>query len=463
MIPSRLLDTVKRYSMIDSGDRLCVALSGGPDSTALLHCLVSLKSELGIELSACHINHLLRGKESEADARFVRRLCERHSVLLQVSTVDVKKYQRLVGGSIQSAARELRYMVFDRIIKKGLADKVATAHVADDDTETVLINFFRGAGPQGLSGIPPVRGGRIIRPLIEVRKGELLDYLKEMKISYRKDSSNADWKYMRNAVRDFLIPQIEKRFNPGLHGTVKRSAAVFADIQRYLAKQAEELLLRITEPLPDGRGLVLDCSSFASVDRALQREAVREIIKRVRKTGVGLSFENVESMRALAGGSKTAGELHLKGLKAYVAHGKLYVGREGFSRQRDFSYSWPGTGSLSIKELNCTVSMEPVKTSPADLVGNGNTVYLDGDAVQPAAEFRNRRARDRFRPLGGTGSQKLKQFFIDKKIPRWERNSVLLLASGSNILWVAGYRLSDNVKVKDDTKNVLKLKLEYGQ
>lgn len=447
--------------MIDSGDRLCVALSGGPDSTALLHCLLSLKGELGIELSACHINHLLRGKESEADARFVTRLCERHSVPLHVSTVDVKKYQRLVGGSIQSAARELRYLVFERIIKKGFANKVATAHVADDDTETVLINFLRGAGPQGLSGIPPVRGGRIIRPLIEVRKEELLDYLKEMKISYRKDSSNADWKYLRNEVRDFLIPQIENRFNPGLHATVKRSAAVFADIQRYLSKQAGELLSRISGPLPDGRGLMMDCSSFASVDRAIQREAVREIIKRVRKTGMGLSFENVESLRALACGTKTAGELHLTGLKAYVAHGKLYVAREGFSRRGDFSYSWPGKGSLSIKELNCTVSMEPVKISPADLAGNGNTVYLDGDAVLPNAEFRNRRAGDRFRPLGGRGSQKLKQFFIDKKIPRWERNSILVLASGATVLWVAGYRLSDNVKVKDDTKNVLRLKLYF--
>lgn len=448
--------------MINGGDRLCVALSGGPDSTALLHLLNSLKGELGIELSACHINHLLRGEESEADESFVRRLCDKHCVPLQISTVDVKKYQRLVGGSIQSAARELRYMVFERIISKGFADKVATAHVADDDTETVLINFLRGAGPQGLSGIPPVRDGRIIRPLIEVRKGELLDYLKEMKIACRNDSSNADWKYMRNEVRDFLVPEIEKRFNPGLHATLKRSAAVFADIQRYLAKQAGELLSRISEPLPGGRGLVVDCSSFASVDRALQREAVREIIKRVRKSCMGISFENVESMRALACGSKPAGELHLTSLKAYVAHGKLYVGREGFSRQRDFSYSWPGKGLLSIKELDCTVSMEPVKTSPADLAGNGNTVYLDGDAVLPDAEFRNRRAGDRFLPLGGRGSQKLKQFFIDKKIPRWERNSVLLLASGSNILWVAGHRLSDNVKVKDDTKNVLKLKLDYG-
>jgi tRNA(Ile)-lysidine synthase len=446
--------------MIKKGDRLCVALSGGPDSTALLHILNSLKSELDIELSACHVNHLLRGKESDGDARFAAGFCERLSIPIHTARVDVKKYRRLMGGSVQSAARELRYMVFKRIFRNNVADRVATAHVADDDTETVLINFLRGAGPQGLSGIPPVRGKRFIRPLIDVHKEEVLEYLERERIPYREDSSNMDAKYLRNALRKSLIPIIEKEFNPGLTGTLHRSAAVFDDIQRFLTRQAEDAIKKIAAPLPDGRGLRIDCSTFALMDRALQREVIKNIMIELRKSGSGISFENVESLRNLANGKITAGDVLLPGIRASVSHGKFYVSKEGFTRSEDFCYSWPGKRSLLIKELNCRITMEAVKP-PSNLNLNGDTVYLDGDAVLPEAVFRNRREGDRFRPLGGSGSQKLKQFFIDKKIPRWERDSILLLASGSDILWIAGYRLSEGVRVGKDTKNVLRLKIEY--
>ena len=446
--------------MLIPGERICVAVSGGPDSTALLHLLASLKGDLEIELSVCHINHQLRGKESDDDERFVADLCASLSIPCRITTADVKKYRRLTGGSIQTAARELRYLIFKRIIRVGAADKIATAHTADDDTETVMINFLRGSGLQGLTGIPPVRECRYIRPLIDIGKRQILDYLKRMRITYREDSSNADLKYMRNAVRKNLIPAIEKEFNPGLRGTLRRSAEMFSDIQSYLAKQAEEMANKISAPTAGGRGLKIDCAMFKSIDKALQREIIRSIVNRVRKGGALLTFENVESLRNLACGNAPSGELQLPGLMASVSHGEFYLSRQRFLPPHKFCYRWKSEWPVVIKELNCKVTMEKVKPPP-DLCGNGNFVYLDGDAVPDDAQFRNRNDGDIFRPLGGSGTQKLKQFFIDKKIERWKRDGVLLLASGSNVLWVAGYRLSEELRVGKDTKNVLKLKLEH--
>ncbi|MFQ5432891.1 MAG: tRNA lysidine(34) synthetase TilS [Nitrospinota bacterium] len=462
MIRSRFLETVKRHSMLVPGDRICVAFSGGPDSTALLELLSSLKGELDIELSACHINHGLRGKESDDDAGFVAGLCGRLSIPFRVTTVDVKKYRSLTGGSIQTAARDLRYLVFKRIIRIGAADKIATAHTADDDTETVLINFLRGSGPQGLIGIPAVREGLFIRPFIDIGKTEILEFLKRAGIPYREDSSNADVKYLRNAVRKTLVPVIKKEFNPGIRGTLRRSAEMFYDIQSYLIKKAEVLVNKISVPTRDGRGLIIDCPMFMSIDRALQREIIKTVVNRVRKGGAPLNFEHVENLRILACGKKQAGELSLPGVTASVSHGKYYLNRHQYSRTQKFSYHWQSALPIVIKELNCKVKMEKVKP-PHDLMGNGNSVYLDGDSVPADAQFRNRNDGDRFHPLGASGTQKLKQYFIDKKIPRWERDSVLLLASGSNVLWVAGYRLSEEVRVGEDSKNVLKLQLEYNR
>ncbi len=460
MIRAGFLETVRRHSMLTPGDSICVAISGGPDSTALLELFASLKDELGIELSACHINHRLRGKESDDDAGFAASLCEKLSIPLQVTAVDVKKYRALTGGSIQTAARELRYLVFKRIIRTGAADKIATAHTADDDTETVLINFLKGSGPRGLIGIPPVREQLFIRPFIDIGKNEILEYLDRAGIAYREDSSNADVKYLRNAVRKNLLPVIKKEFNPGIRGTLRRSAEMFNDIQNFLSNLAEKEVDKISAPLKEGRGLKIDCPMFKSVDKAIQREIIKVVVDRVRKGGAPLTFDHVERMRGLACGDARAGELSLPGITASVSHGKFYLSRQRYSPTRKFSYRWQSARPILIKELDCKVTTAMVKP-PRDLAGNGSTVYLDPDSVPPDALFRNRNEGDRFRPLGGSGTQKLKQFFIDKKIPRWERDGVLLLASGSNVLWVAGYRLSEEVRVAKITKNVLRLRLEY--
>ena len=462
MIRSRFLESVRQHSMIMPGDRLCVAVSGGPDSTALLQLLASLKDDLQIELSACHINHQLRGKESDDDERFVNDFCGKLSIPCMVTAIDVKKYRSLTGGSIQTAARELRYLVFKRIIRISASDKIATAHTADDDTETVVINFLRGSGLQGLIGIPPVREQLFIRPFIDITKTQILEYLNQVRIPYREDSSNDDVKYRRNAVRKTLIPAIEKEFNPGFRGTLRRSAEIFGDIQNYLSSQAKEAVKKVTSKTKDGRSLIIDCSEFASINKALQREIIKIIIGRVRKGSTSLTFSHIESIRKLACGNPPAGEVLLPGIMASVSHGELYISRQRYSPTVKFSYRCQGEEPVVIKELNCKVTMKKVDP-PAKITGNGNSVYLDGDAVPDDAEFRNRKEGDRFRPLGGSGTQKLKQFFIDKKIVRWERDSVLLLASGSNVLWIAGHRLSEKVKVGEETKNVLRLDVEYEQ
>ncbi|GMT41797.1 MAG: tRNA(Ile)-lysidine synthase [bacterium] len=461
MIRSTVLAALKRHSMIEPGSRLCVALSGGPDSTALLHILHSLKGELGIDLCACHVNHRLRGEESEEDARFAREIAVRLSVPFYVTNVDVRKYRRLTGGSIQSAARELRYLVFTRLLSKKTADKIATAHTAGDNTETILMNFLRGAGPQGMAGIPVMRDKNFIRPLLDVQKEEIFRYLEERGIAYRTDPSNDDPAYRRNVIRNSLIPLLEKNFNPSLHKTLQRAASVFGDIQEYLDGLAEKALKEVCIAPKGGTVDSLDTCRFSSLPKALQCEVIKKFIVRVRKNVAALSFENLESLRRLAAKRGGGGDIILPGVRACVSHGKFYCVKTAFPTVDEFLYKRLDEGFVFIKELGCRVNMEKIKPPPPPFDPACETVYMNLESVPENSVFRNRRNGDKFHPLGGPGTRKLKSFFIDKKIPRWERDSILLLAAGPDVLWIAGYGLAESVAVsKNAEKNILKVKIE---
>jgi tRNA(Ile)-lysidine synthase len=397
---------------------------------------------------------MLRGAESDADERFVSQTAEKLSIPFEVTKIDVKKYRSAVGGSIQSSARELRYKVFGRLIEKGLADKIALAHTADDSAGTVLMYLLRGSGHQGLSGIPAVRGGLFIRPMIDVWKKEILKSLSRNSIHFRIDRSNEETKYLRNRVRLELIPYLEKNFNPEISAALKRTSTLSADVHEYIGKIAEAELDKSL--IKEGRGeAVLDLNKVASLDTAIQRELLRLAIERVRGFSAGTFYENIESLRALIL-SGSSGELSLPGLECVKSGEKLmlHTGRE---RAMPYSYIFRDKGDVVIDEAGCIFHIEEIESGRVEFDISCREVFVDADSVPGDTVFRNRKDGDRFRPLGGGGSQKLKDYFINNKVARWERDRVPLMASGPRILWVPGMRLSEEVKLEANTKRILHL------
>ncbi len=459
----KVLAFIRRTGMLSGVKKVCIALSGGPDSTALLHLLYELKEELAISVCVCHVNHSLRGSESDNEENFCRRLAEKLSIPFYLTKVNVKKYRSVNGGSIQSAARELRYLVFNRLAKREVIDAVAIAHTADDNAETLFMNFLRGAGPQGLAGISPIRknfghkDARFVRPLIETVKEEILKYLNENGIDYVTDSSNTDHKYLRNRLRGVLLPIIKKDFNPSINDTLQKSAEIFGDIHDFMAQTAqgaiEEILVENV-----GEGIAFGCAGFKKLPPALQREVIRLAAQSARKNLLGISFKNFESLRKLAL-SDTGGNFSVRGLNAACAHGIFYLKNAPFKRTRDFEYPLPERGKVLIDEIGAAVSVDKAERPLPPFDPAFETVYMDRKAMPPNAVLRNRREGDVFHPVGAPGSRKLKEFFIDKKVPRWERSSVLVLAVNSEALWVAGYRISEKAIVKPDTERIARLRI----
>ncbi len=458
MIQSAVLAAAKQ--LVKRGETVCAAVSGGPDSTALLLLLHELRARLGISITALHINHGLRGAESDDDARFCKELCGRLGIPYYEQRIQLDRYIDAAGGSVQSAARDLRYLIFRRTVERGRANVIATAHTADDVAETFLLNLLRGAGPRGLSGLPKTRGAHVVRPLTAVHKAELLAWLDGIGQPYRTDSSNFANKYARNRVRNQLIPYLERDYNPAVRAALLKTATIFHDAQEFLAASAKETASSIGTQLPEG-GLSFPCVLFAPLPVALQREVIRRALGSARKHLMGITFDNLENLRRLAAGDMPDGEITLKGIRARTAHGVFYCLRAPLAIPR-FAYALPLPGHISITETGALISVEVTERPTHSFDPACATVYIDAGMLPPGAEIRNRRAGDIFTPLGAPGTRKLKKFFIDAKIPRWERDGITLLATGNEVLWIAGVRLSERVKITPQTKRILKLQLRTG-
>jgi len=452
-----ILPIIRRFSMAEKDETVCVAVSGGPDSTALLFLLNDVREELGVSLSACHLNHCLRGGESDRDEEFVRKLADRLSIPIKVKAVNVAEKKKSGRGSTQSVARELRYAFFNKLLDEGFAQKIAVGHTADDSAETVLMNFLRGSGAQGLAGIPPIRGKRIIRPLIETPRQEILTYLAEKGLEYRIDSSNKSSSYLRNRVRNELIPQLEREYNPALRENLLRLSSIMKDIQIFLSSTAKKEFNSLAADTGDG--VQIGAAGLLSLSTALQREVLRLAIEKLKGNSLGVSFDHMEDLRRLIIRGKS-GELDLPGMKICLSEGEVRLSAADSPEPSPFSYGFTCNSIVYIAETALHIESKKVSKDERSVDKSCKTVFVDADRLPTDTVIRSRREGDRFHPLGGVGSKKLKKFLIDAGIPRWQRDRLPLLASGSDILWIAGVRLSDRIKIRPETESVLRLELK---
>lgn len=454
---SRVRKVVERHGMLAVGDRVLVAVSGGPDSVALLHVLLELRREYGLRLFLAHLDHRLR-EESREEAKFVKGIAKSLGIDCHSKRADVTGFCRRKKLSLEEGAREVRYAFLEEAARKARASRIALGHTMDDQAETVIMRLIRGAGPRGLAGIPPWRG-KIIRPLIEVRRKEIIGFLDQNQLSYLEDPSNRDPRFLRNRIRLLLIPLLEKEFNPGIVRALARTGQLFTKegVKETEGQQGwrEDLW---TRGVGKTTKLVLDLSKFLEYNKRLRREAVREAVKRIRGDLREIGFVHTESIVALAEG-RIGGEVELPGgFRARRGYREIVIER-GLPpvQPKPFNLSVKVPGVTRLPQGILRIALLPVSDVPkAWAKGEARTAWFDAERIRFPLRVRTRREGDRFWPLGLPRPKRLKEILINDKVPREKRNELPLLVDREGILWVLGRRVSERAKVRSKTRRVLK-------
>ncbi len=476
MIERQFRRTIERYGMIDPGERILVAVSGGPDSTALLSLLRDAAQDLRLDLHVAHLDHGWRGREAEKDAEFVRRMALRSGLPVTVGKVQPSAWtaQERRQSSREARARTIRTRFLLEAARQIGAQKVALGHTRDDQAESFLLRLLRGSGSRGLAGTYPVVDGIIIRPLIELRRRDLLQYLRDHGLRYRIDATNRDTSLARNRVRRRLLPLLEREFNPNVIDALAHAADLLRDEDAYLAAVAEaEYRAR---GAPRGEGVALKARSLLDLPPALRRRVLRLALASVHGDLRRITLAHVEqSLRLLEPPAGRRSVSLPDGLVVSLREDDLLVARHGEAREapgpsdenalcREALCPVPGEVPLAGFGLRLRASILPREEAirdPGDLRGAGrDRAFLDADLLPGPLLIRPRRPGDRFVPLGGPGSRKVKSFLIDRKVPVDERGRIPLVLSGERIAWVVGHEIDDRFKVTAGTRRVLVLEKE---
>jgi tRNA(Ile)-lysidine synthase len=449
--------TISRHQMTSDGDSVIVAVSGGPDSVCLLHILHELKDELRIRLVLAHFDHGLRPAEDEHETAFVHSLAQ--SLKLPFETAKGRLLAKRTRGSREEVARNARYSFLERVRKKYKAQKIALGHNLNDQAETILMRLLRGSGPSGLTGIPPCRDHEIIRPLIEIERSEIEKYLKAEKLVTITDSSNLKTDYLRNKIRLELMPLLEEQ-QPQLASLLGQTAEILRDEDDYLERIAEAWLKKEVTRNPENT-LQVSIASFMSLRVALRRRVTRKAIGKMKKDLRRISWDHIEAVQRLAQAEKPQAALALPGgLAVKRTYDHLIFSTSVKRNPRPFHYRLDGPGTYDLKKIGRSLSVEEVKnTKGLRLRGTAWTAFLDAERIRFPLTLRAFKAGDRFMPFGMKGHKKLKDFFVDLKVPLEQRYSTPILCCKDNLVWVCGFRIDDRFKVTPETKKVMKLSL----
>ena len=463
MFLDRVKGSIDRHHLLDKGDRLIVGVSGGVDSMVLLRLLNAWSQEYGLSLIVAHVNHGLRPKESEKEAELVQRESEALGLPYEYGHFNVREFQKAGGFSPQDGARRIRFHFLNSLLKKYGANKIALGHNADDQVETVLLRLVRGAGLKGLRGMLPIRDGRIIRPLLEVWREEIESFAGETGIPYLTDSSNLDANYLRNRVRLHLIPLIEREYQPNFKKIVLRTSARLREEDDYLEKGAEEAYRRIVRE--DKDELSFRLSQYRSLHDAVQWRVLQKMLRKIcTEEGIVEEGEELDASPIFRKLQQSSPSFLLElpfGVYIDKQYDRVFLRKGRTEPISPFEVELISPGRTSVEEIGKEVVIEEIDRDDSlrDLNRSPNTTFLDDQNLQYPLKIRNFRPGDRFQPLGAKGTQKLKEFFIDHKIPRFERPKIPLLISGDMIAWIVGYRIDERVKVSEKTQKVLRVQV----
>jgi len=471
------------------GDRVGVAVSGGADSVALLLLLLELREKLGIVLSVAHFNHKLRGKASDADEKFVARLAAKHKLEFHSASSDIAKKAKKERANLEDAARRARYDYFRSLVDSSLCTRIAVAHTADDQAETVLAHILRGTGLAGLGGIHPV-AGPVVRPLLTFRRSELRAFLRHKKQSWREDTTNRDTRRMRARIRKKLLPLLEKQFQPAIvehlatladlarEDEAFLNALVQSKITAAVHKRDGELRIAITDLLegdfdteftPTGPGSARNTEKKQKEGKigggtAMSKRIIRRIVRQLKKSDGELGAQHVEAISNLARTGRSGLSLPLPGsvevrrerdILVFCTYSNERSATARSSSPREFSYNIDlarGSQDVRVLELRCVFRFTVIDWPSPTAETNKRETVLDRDRLRSPLILRNWRPGDRLHPVGHQNTHKLKRLLNEKRISRWERDGWPVLTSGGILAWARGFPVAAEFAAQEGTR-----------
>jgi tRNA(Ile)-lysidine synthase len=453
----RMEQHLRRHGLIRPGVHIVLGVSGGTDSMAMLDAFSRLQKKWKLRLSIAHVNYGLRGAASDGDERFVRRAAKKYGAAVCVKRAETRTIARSRKVSIQLAARDIRYEFFTECARELGAQAIAVAHHAGDNAETMLFNFFRGSGIEGLKGIPVSAlpsapdGPRLIRPLLFAERAEIDAYMKACRLKHREDASNSSSDYSRNFIRRTVIPAVEKRINPSLKRTLNTEAAIFSSCAGFVGSVVNQSATECISKTPNG--YALSVKHLAQKHVFIQHMLVKRCLLLL---GIEPDFVHIEEIIGLLEGQSGRRIDCGGGVSARRSQTAIEIGRG--KSAASFILSAEENESIGTPEFTFRIRrcVRPNKFHP-----DPSTEYVDAASIRLPLTIRPWRSGDRFMPLGMKAMKKLSDFFIDRKIPRDEKARIPIVLSGDEIVWIAGVRLDDRFKVTPRTQSVYQLSIQF--
>lgn len=454
----KIENIILSQKLIEKDDNVLIALSGGPDSVFLFHILLKLKDRLSFKLYASHINHLYRGCDAEHDEKFVTDLCNEYGVKLFIKRKNATEYAQELGLTEEEAGRKLRYDFFNDNITELGGGKIAVAHNLNDQSETVLQRLIRGTGIDGLSAMS-FKNGSIIRPILEINKKDIIEYLEENKISYCMDYTNNLPIYGRNKIRLNLIPYLEENFNPNIQNVLFRMSRIMKSdseiVEKYINIIYNDVLVEI-----DSSKVVLNINKLKILSANELGRVVRKAIKELKGNTINLENKHIDYVISLIFNNNTGKQINLSdNIIVLISYNNLII-RKSIEKIRNFEYNINIGKEIYIKEVNKTIVLN--LEDATEYKKKANEFFIDFNSIKGQIKVRNRKNSDTMIPFGMTGKKKLKDIFINYKIPVDERPKMLILEDEEKIIWLESFRISDECKVSGNTKNIITIKVVEG-
>jgi tRNA(Ile)-lysidine synthase len=455
-----LLDKLKTSliseDLIDKGDKILLAVSGGLDSRALLDLFAKLGDSYNLQLAVLHVHHGIRGDEADDDLEFVRALAQRYNLPFYFKKVEAEKFARKHRYSLEESARILRYQVYEEFLRQTKFNKLATGHTADDQAETIMDHFLRGSGIIGMRGMLKVRGP-YIRPLLIFRRKDLESYVQHSNLEFREDSSNKELRYKRNRIRRELIPYLEKHFNPNLIDALNRLGKIHEENEKFLevyaAKAYNSLVL-----IHKKDKIILDIEGFLNYFTIVRKYILFQASKELSIFGDSLNFEKVCRIQSVVSQREIGKKVPInQEWQLLVDHDGIVIKKKKQARSKIKVNVLEGS-SLQFQQYELRWSI----LNDADSIvfnRNSKVEFVDFNRTGSKLFLRTLLPGDRFIPLNFTGHKKVADYFSDRKVPHHLREEIPILESSHGIVWICGYSIDDRFKVTEQTNQFLKLEM----
>lgn len=456
---NKLIRFIEDNKLIEKGDGIVVALSGGPDSVCLLHLLNSIKNIFEIKLVAAHINHMIRGEDADNDEAYCKSICEELNIDFFSKREAVEKYAKENSISSEMAGREIRYKFFNEILEKRKFSKIATAHNANDQAETILMRIMRGTALDGLCGIPVKRDGIYIRPILFMKREEIEEYCKKNELIPRIDKTNKERIYSRNKVRLDILPYMKENFNPDIIETINRMAGLLRSDNEFIQEYSKEIFNLCCKV--NNEDIIIKQTLF-EYNKSVVTRVIRKVLMKVSNNNSDFEMKHIFDVIELhkMGTNKKIdlpnniiaqnvyGEIHIKIKKDVIENGS-----EVIILEKD--------EVLNSGEINFDgyiVKFELIDNKKIiNFTDNKFIKYFNYDKINGNIIIRHRQNGDKIIPLGMTGKKKIKDIFIDMKIPADERSLIPIVELGNDIAWIVGLKVSERYKITKDSNKILKI------